>query len=228
MSKNLCEIEKKIGYEFKDKTLLREALTHKSCKKPYNNERLEFLGDAVLDLVIGEHLFRNFPHLHEGDLSKMRASLVNEKGFHKLAKAISLGECILISAAEENNRGRDKSSICSNAFEALMGAIYLESGLKEVEKITKRLLDEVYPRLDLKSIFMDYKTTLQEITQAKMGVIPKYEVISATGPDHNKEFEVAVKIDGKVYATAKGKSKKAAHQEAAKRAIEKIEEEKDG
>ncbi len=221
----VCEIEKNLEYQFKNKTLLDEALTHKSCKKPYNNERLEFLGDAVLDLVVGEYLYKKFPNLDEGDLSKMRASLVNEKGFFKLARAIKLGECLQISTAEENNKGRYKSSICSNAFEAVMGAVYLESGLKEVEKIVIRLIDEVYPRLDLKSVFSDYKTTLQEITQARVGVTPEYIVVRATGPDHNKEFEVMVKVAGKEYARAKGKSKKEAHQEAAKLAIEKIERE---
>ncbi len=221
----VCHLEENLGYKFKDRALLDEALTHKSCKKPYNNERLEFLGDAVLDLVVGEYLFKKFPNLHEGDLSKMRASLVNEKGFYRLAQKLKLGECIQISSAEENNRGRYKSSICSNAFEAIMGAIYLESGLKEVERIVTKLINEIYPNLNLKSVFMDYKTTLQEITQARVGVTPEYVVVRATGPDHNKEFEVMVKVAGKEYARAKGKSKKSAHQEAARLAIEKIERE---
>jgi len=129
-------LEEKINYQFDNKKLLDEALTHKSCKKPYNNERLEFLGDAVLDLVVGEYLYRKFPNFHEGDLSKLRASIVNEKGFQKFAKELNLGSYIYISVAEENNNGRHKASICSNAFEAVMGAIYLDGGLKEVENIT--------------------------------------------------------------------------------------------
>jgi len=216
----LCSIENRINYTFKNKDLIREALTHKSCKKPYNNERLEFLGDAVLDLVVGEYLYKKFPSFHEGDLSKLRASIVNEKGFQKFAGVINLGECIFISAAEENNEGRKKASICSNAFEAIMGAVYLEGGLKVVEDITIKLLEEVYPSVDLASIFRDYKTTLQEVTQAKMGVTPEYIVVSATGPDHKKEFQMLVKVAGKELATAKGKSKKEAQQEAAKIALD--------
>jgi ribonuclease-3 len=120
------ELERNIQYTFKNKELLTHALTHKSCKKPYNNERLEFLGDAVLDLIVGEYLYIKFPTANEGNLSKIRASIVNEKGFMRLANEISLGKYIMISNAEENNSGRNKPSILSNAFEALMGAVYLE------------------------------------------------------------------------------------------------------
>ncbi len=223
--KELHELEERIGYKFLGKSLILEALTHKSCKKPYNNERLEFLGDAVLDLIVGEYLFKKFPDVNEGDLSKLRASLVNEKGFQKLANSIELGKYIYISAAEENNDGRSKSSICSNAFEALIGAIYLESGLQKAEEISLRLLEEAYPKIDLKSVFRDYKTTLQEITQARMGVTPEYVVVSATGPDHKKEFEVMIKVGDRALTTAKGSSKKEAHQEAARLALELLSKE---
>jgi len=220
MPQNLKEFEDKLGYKFNNKQLLVEALTHKSYKKPYNNERLEFLGDAVLDLVIGEYLFFKFPNANEGELSKMRASLVNEEGFAKLAKELDLGKYIFISAAEENNNGRNKPSLLSNAFEAVMGAIYLESGLDEVKKITLRLLERVYPKIDLNSLFKDYKTSLQELTQAKFGTTPEYKLLSSYGPDHKKEFEVAVLLHGEELSVAKGKSKKAAQQEAAKKALE--------
>ena len=225
MIAKLPKLEERIGYTFQDDDLIREALTHKSCKKPFNNERLEFLGDAVLDLIVGEYLFKKFPEVDEGDLSKLRASLVNEKGFQKLANSIELGQYIHISAAEENNNGRSKSSICSNAFEALIGAIYIESGLKKAEEISLKLLEEAYPRIDLESVFRDYKTTLQEITQARMGVTPEYIVISAVGPDHNKEFEVMIKVNGRELSTAKGSSKKEAHQEAAKLALDVLRKE---
>lgn len=221
----LHKLEERLGYKFQKEGLILEALTHKSCKKPYNNERLEFLGDAVLDLIIGEYLFKKFPDVNEGDLSKLRASLVNEKGFQKLANSINLGKSIYISAAEENNEGRSKASICSNAFEALIGAIYLESGLKIAEEVSLRLLEEAYPRIDLESVFRDYKTTLQEITQAKMGVTPEYIVIAASGPDHKKEFEVMIKVAGRELSTAKGSSKKEAHQEAAKLALDVLKKE---
>ena len=138
MSKNIDTLEKKLGYIFEDKKLIIEALTHKSYKQPYDNERLEFLGDAVLDLIVGEYLFKKFSKSDEGKLSKIRASLVNEAGFDKLARSLDLGDYILLSNAEENNGGREKPSLLSNAFEAIIGAIYLESGLKTVNKIAFR------------------------------------------------------------------------------------------
>ena len=167
------ELEKSIKYKFKNKELLTHALTHKSCKKPYNNERLEFLGDAVLDLIVGEYLYIKFPTANEGNLSKIRASIVNEKGFMRLANEISLGKHIMISNAEENNSGRNKPSILSNAFEALMGAVYLEEGLETVRRITVEMMERVYPKIDLMTLFSDYKTSLQELTQARFGVTPE-------------------------------------------------------
>jgi len=216
---NLSKLEDKIDYKFKDEQLIIEALTHKSYKKPYNNERLEFLGDAVLDLIVGEYLFNKFPKKDEGVLSKVRASLVNEGGFAKLAEVINLGEYLYLSAAEENNKGRTKPSLLSNAFEALIGAIYLESGLEESKKVAIKLLEDTYPVIDLDTLCKDYKTTLQELTQATHGVTPTYELVSAKGPDHDKVFEVAVILDGKTIGKAKGKSKKTAQQEAAKIAL---------
>ncbi len=222
----LKPLEERLGYRFKERQKLVEALTHKSYKKPYNNERLEFLGDAVLDLIVGEYLFNRFPKAKEGELSKMRASLVNEAGFKKLADALDLGSYIYISAAEENNKGRQKPSLLSNAFEALMGAIYLESGLEEVRRITIGLIEACYPKIDLGSLFKDYKTTLQELTQARFGVTPDYVLKDATGPDHNKEFEVEVFVNERLLASAKGKSKKAAQQEAAHKALELLKKER--
>jgi len=216
----LQEFQKKLGYNFKNVELLKEALTHKSYKSPVNNERLEFLGDAVLDLIVGEYLFKKFPKAHEGELSKLRASLVNEEGFAKLANRLGIGNYIYISQAEENNDGRTKPSLLSNAFEAVMGAIYLESGLEKVRKLVLELLEKVYPKIDMDSLFKDYKTTLQELTQARFGVTPTYKLLHSSGPDHKKEFEVAVTLHDKTIATAKGRSKKAAQQEAAKKALE--------
>ena len=222
---DLSILENKLGYHFKDRTLLKTALTHKSSKQPYNNERLEFLGDAVLDLIVGEYLYHKFPAVSEGELSKLRASLVNEKGFEQLARLISLGEYIYLSLAEENNNGRQKPSILSNAFEALIGAIYLENGLEKATEVSLKLLEEAYPKIDLATVFKDYKTTLQEITQAHMGVTPQYIVTGSSGPDHKKEFVIMVKINNREIAQAKGKSKKEAQQEAAKQAIEKLKKE---
>jgi len=217
---NYSQLEKRLNYTFKNKQLIIEALTHKSDKKPYNNERLEFLGDAVLDLIVGEYLFSKFPKSNEGILSKIRASLVNESGFTLLAREINLGEHIFLSMAEENNNGRNKPSLLSNAFEAIIGAIYLEAGLGTAKEISIKLLEETHPKIDLDSLSKDYKTALQELTQATHGVTPLYEMLGSSGPDHKKEFEIAVILDEKNIATAKGKSKKEAQQKAAKIALE--------
>lgn len=213
-------LEKSIGVQFKDKRLITEALTHKSCKKPYNNERLEYLGDAVLDLVVGEYLYTRFPNANEGNLSKIRASLVNEKGFMRLAEKLRLGEYIMISSAEENNDGRKKPSILSNAFEALMGAVYLECGLDKVKEIAITLIEEAYPKIDLVTLSSDHKTSLQELTQARFAVTPEYVLVGSSGPDHKKEFTVEVLINKKSFGSAAGPSKKEAEQEAAKKTLE--------
>ena len=226
MNKKIETLEKRLGYEFKDKKLITEALTHKSYKQPYDNERLEFLGDAVLDLIVGEYLFVKFRKSDEGKLSKIRASLVNETGFDKLARALKLGECILLSNAEDNNGGREKSSLLSNAFEAVMGAIYLEAGLDVVGKIAIDLIESNYDEISLDSLFRDFKTTLQELTQARFGITPEYRVLASRGPDHLKEFEVGVFIEDKEYARAVGKSKKIAQQVAAEEAVVMLKREK--
>ncbi|MEN8303211.1 MAG: ribonuclease III [Campylobacterota bacterium] len=226
MGKSIDTLEDKLGYKFKDEKLIIEALTHKSYKQPYDNERLEFLGDAVLDLIVGEYLFMKFKNYDEGKLSKIRASLVNEKGFDKLARSLGLGQYILLSNAEEKNGGREKPSLLSNAFEAIIGAIYLEAGLQTVNAIAIKLIEENHADISLDSLFRDFKTTLQELTQARFGTTPEYKVIASRGPDHLKEFEVGVYIQDKEYARAIGKSKKIAQQEAAKEAVKLLNEEK--
>jgi len=219
LQRKLSILQKRLGYQFKNENLIIKALTHKSYKQSYNNERLEFLGDAVLDLIVGEFLFHKFPKVAEGELSKLRASLVNEKSFQKLAEILNLGEHIYISLAEENNKGREKSSLLSNAFEALMGALYLEAGLERAKEISIGLLTEAYPKINMETVFRDYKTTLQEFTQAKYGETPEYRLIHSYGPDHKKEFEMAVVVQGKEISRAKGKSKKWAQQASAEIAL---------
>ena len=216
-------LENALNYSFKNENLITEALTHKSYKKPYNNERLEFLGDAVLDLIVGEYLFKKFEKEDEGILSKIRASLVNEKGFTKLAQNINLGDSIFISLAEENNGGRSKPSLLSNAFEAVIGAIYLESGLVITSKIVVELIEKSYDNIDLNSLSKDFKTALQELTQADYGETPNYKMIRAFGPDHKKEFEIAVELQNKIISTAIGRSKKEAQQKAANIALKKLQ-----
>lgn len=219
---NLDKLQEFLGYKFKSEKLLKEALTHKSCKQAYSNERLEFLGDAVLDLIVGEYLFRNFAKTSEGDMSKLRAALVNEKSFAQMASRLNLADFIYLSTAEEHNGGRKKASIISDAFEALLGAVYLEAGLETARKIALNLLEICYPKIDLKSLVKDYKTALQEITQATLGVTPEYVLVRAFGPDHKKEFEIALMLNDREIARAMGGSKKEAQQLAAKIALEKI------
>ena len=226
MTNDFKKLEQCLDYDFKDKNLIIEALTHKSFKKPYSNERLEFLGDAVLNLIVGEFLYNKFPTSNEGELSKMRASLVNEQGFTKLAYQINLGDYIYVSNAEDRNHGREKPSILSDAFEAIMGAIYIESNLDTVKDIILKLLESGYETINLDNLFSDYKTALQEVTQAKFGMIPIYKLEQATGPDHKKEFEISIWIDDRCYGKAKGKSKKIAQQAIAKIALDKINNEK--
>ena len=223
---NLAYFQKKIGYTFKNVALIKEALTHKSVKKNTHNERLEFLGDAVLDLIVGEYLFKKFPHSPEGELSKMRAAMVNEKAFAKVARFLNVGEQLFISQSEEQNNGRNKDSILSNAFEAVIGAIYLESGLEMAREIMHRLLKEAYDEISPKSLSNDYKTALQELTQALFGVTPEYVVLDSKGPDHDKEFIIGVSIANKSYGKSIGKSKKEAQQNVAKIALEILRKQK--
>lgn len=225
MRQELETLQKRLGYQFKDQNLIIEALTHKSSKQTYNNERLEFLGDAVLDLIVGEYLYHEFKEVAEGELSKLRASLVNEKSFEKLARLLHLGEHIYISLAEENNCGREKSSLLSNAFEAIIGALYLEAGLERARALAIKLLEEAYPKIDMDAIFRDHKTTLQELTQAYFGMTPEYRLVRSFGPDHKKEFEIAVSVRGEDLAVASGKSKKEAQQKAAMIALEILKKE---
>ena len=213
-------LEEKLGYKFKDEKLLKTALTHKSVKGGANNERLEFLGDAVMDLVIGDYLFHKFSRLSEGDLSKLRAALVNEKSFAELAKYLNLGQHINISQAEEHNGGRLKASILSDAFEALMGAIYLESGFDAVRAASLKAFERCYPDINFDRMVKDYKTALQELTQARFAQIPKYVLVGSKGPDHKKEFEIALMLNEREISRAAGKSKKEAEQKAAKTALE--------
>lgn len=212
----LQNLQKQIDYYFKDLDLLALAMTHKSCKTQRNNERLEFLGDAVVDLVVGEYLFLRFPSHQEGKLSKIRASIVNEEGLAKFAKFIGIDQCLYLSSAEESNNGRNKSSILADAFEALIGAVYLESGFESARDVILSLLERFYSHVDFEGVVLDYKTALQEITQAMFGEIPEYILLQEIGPDHQKRFEMAVSIEGREYARAMGASKKQAQQECAK------------
>ncbi len=216
---NLEKLQEKLGYKFKNQTHLKIALTHKSAKNGHNNERLEFLGDAVMDLIVGEYLFKKFSS-DEGDLSKLRAALVNESSFSKFAKFLGIGENLNMSLSEERNGGREKPSLLSDAFEAIMGAVYLESGLQNTARIATTILEILYPRISFNELVRDYKTALQELTQAKFGVTPEYILLGSSGPDHKKSFEMAALVGGKRLSSAVGASKKEAEQKCAQIAIE--------
>ena len=216
---NLEKLQEKLGYKFKNLTHLKIALTHKSAKNGHNNERLEFLGDAVMDLIVGEYLFKKFSS-DEGDLSKLRAALVNESSFSKFAKFLGIGENLNMSLSEERNGGREKPSLLSDAFEAIMGAVYLESGLQNTARIATAILEILYPRISFNELVRDYKTALQELTQAKFGVTPEYVLLGSSGPDHKKSFEMAALVGGKRLSSAVGASKKEAEQKCAQIALE--------
>lgn len=224
-SSDYKELEKIIGYKFKSSKLVIQSLSHRSIRKEYNNERLEFLGDAVLSLVVGNFLYHKFPDLAEGKLSKMRASLVNEDSLVKLSENINLNKFVLISESEERNQGRYKKSIISDCFEAIIGAIYIESSMEFLEDFIINLINKTYVNLDLTTISQDFKTTLQEITQASLAVIPEYNLILEEGPEHKKTFTISISIDGKEYGQGEGENKKKAEQNAAKNAIKRINQE---
>ncbi len=227
---NLCN---HLDYKFENPDILRQALTHKSYLplEPddnfSNNERIEFLGDAVLDLVISEMLMQEFPELDEGGLSKFRASLVSESGLCKQARELGLGDCLLLGRGEEMTGGREKNSLLSDTFEAVMAAIYLDSrdknGLSEIARVIRNLFLPHLPENAEGYITRDYKSELQEHVQKITGLISTYELIHEKGPDHQKEFTMAVFVRDKEYGRGCGGSKKIASQLAAENALLRIQ-----
>lgn len=222
MKDRLKELEKRIGYQFHDHDLLRHALMHSSytnekhLKKYECNERLEFLGDAVLELVSSEFLYKDKPQVSEGELTKTRASMVCEPSLAFCARDIELGSYLLLGKGEEATGGRFRDSITSDAMEALIGAIYLDGGFTNAKEFIHRF---VLSDLENKILFFDSKTILQEIVQAEKDSKVSYKLLKEEGPDHNKSFYVEVLIGEKSYGTGKGRTKKAAEQEAAYQAI---------
>jgi len=221
MAEKLKELEERLGYSFKEKALLREALTHPSYGFPHN-ERLEFLGDSVLGVCITHLLFEAFPYAKEGELSKRRAHLVKEETLFEISHKLGLFEFLRLGKGEELDGGRGKPSVLASAFEALIGAIYLDGGLEEALKIIRRLFEDFIKEPSLKNT--DYKTQLQELIQAIFKETPVYKVISEKGPDHQKTFEAVVRIKGHIWGKGEGKTKKEAEQKAAKEALTKLNE----
>lgn len=217
-------LENVIKYKFKNSQLLTEALTHSSYanegrNKHQNNERLEFLGDSVLSVIVANHLFIKYPKLPEGELTKLRAALVCDRSLAGFANSIDLGEHLLMGKGEEHSGGRSRMSNLEDAFEALVGAIYLDGGLEEARKF---VIGFIPKNLDVSKIqkSSDYKTTLQEIIQQNPEEKLTYALVSESGPDHDKLFEVEVHLNSNVIGTGTGKSKKQAEQAAAKQSLE--------
>lgn len=218
----------RIGYQFKATEALEIAFFHKSygnerrTHKPLqvrDNERLEFLGDAVLDLAITEILLERYPDSTEGELSKLRASLVNERTLSALARELDLGAYIYLGKGEEQTKGREKDSILASTFEALVAAVFIDCGYQLTLKWVQTLFEQRLHTLQMPDTALDFKTRLQEIVQGKYRSTPRYELIQATGPDHEKVFEVHVLINNQAVAKGIGKNKKEAEQKAAEQAL---------
>ena len=222
-NETIKEFQEKIGYKFKNEKLIIEALSHSSyaneCKKQRkNNERLEFLGDSVLSVIVSDYIFEHFKHLPEGELTKLRASLVCEQALFDFSKKIDLGKYIFLGKGEEITGGRERPSIVSDAFEAVIAAIYLDGGLKVASKYVLSFIPEDVKPHSVVS-FVDYKTALQEIIQKKPEEKVEYVLTDESGPDHDKKFTVNVMLNSNVIGTGIGKSKKSAEQNAAKEAL---------
>lgn len=227
-TKRLIAFEEKIGYSFLSKEILRQALTHSSfanekrLNKLSNNERLEFLGDAVLELTTSEWLYHTYGNLPEGDLTKQRASMVCEPTLALCAKELNLGKYIYLGKGEDATGGRERDSILSDALEAVIGAIYIDGGFANAKEfISKHILADI----EHKKLFYDSKTILQEIVQSDYKQHLSYELLEEIGPDHNKKFTVVAKMDEQRLEIGSGRTKKAAEQEAAYRSILKLKRE---
>jgi ribonuclease-3 len=219
------EFEATLGLQFNDPSLLQRALTHRSYLNEHpdynlpHNERLEFLGDAIVDFVVGELLFHRFPEMQEGDLTGLRAALVRTEALAALARQINLGPVLLIGRGEETSGGRDRPLLLAGAFEALVGAIYLDQGLPQLRTWLLALVQPEAQRLAAGAFSKDAKSQLQELAQAELGHTPHYRTVSEIGPDHAKEFTVQVLVGEQVLGEGRGRSKQVAAQAAAADAL---------
>ena len=221
-------LEEELGYRFKDPSLLMQAMQHSSyVNEQHNsaledNERLEFLGDAVLDLVITHMLMDRFPKSREGDLSRMRATVVNESQLASVAQELKLGKFIMLGKGETQSHGEKKSSILADAFEAVVAAVYLDGGLQAAFGVIAKQFAPIIPLVEQKIDEEDSKSKLQELVQRRYKTIPRYRVVGERGPDHDKIFEVRLTVGDFLMTTGAGKSKKNAEQAAASLALEKL------
>ncbi len=217
-------IEKKLGYKFKNSEHLKKALTHSSFANEASlesNERLEFLGDAVLGFIVARILYDRFPDASEGKLSKMRSAIVSRMNFARFAQELRIDQEIMLGKGEENTGGRDRQSNLAGVFEALIGALYLDGGYRKVFTIVSRLLKDCLDEND--ELFNDYKTKLQELSQRNYKKVPRYKVVHEEGPPHDKVFHVEVKLSRKLLGKGVGRNKKEAEQAAAKQGLCTIE-----
>jgi ribonuclease-3 len=225
-SRVLRELQVKLGYQFRDDGLLDAALRHSSYAHEHpelssqSNERLEFLGDAVLELVVTHLLFERFPVASEGQLSKARSGVVNESRLAATARKLGLGDYLLLGRGEESQNGRDKPSILADAMEAVVAAIYLDGGLPAAQEALVEIMGSAAEQAIVRAPKKDYKTRLQEKVQEALHLTPRYRIVSAEGPDHDKTFQVVVEIDGQAVAEGSGRSRKEAEQEAAQRGLD--------
>lgn len=222
-------LEEALGHLFSDRRLLLQALTHRSWvnesrdSEEIHNERLEFLGDAVVDLAVGHLLMEVMPKAREGMLSKLRAIVVSEQGLADAGRNLHLGKYLRLGKGEEGTGGRDKSSLLADTLEALVGAVFVDAGFTAADRVVARCLDDVIRRAVAGHLNFDYKTRLQEVAQARSRRMPQYRVVEESGPDHEKLFTVEVSLSANSLATGTGSSKKEAEQAAASEALKNLE-----
>ncbi len=223
----VAALETRLGLALPDHVVALAALTHKSYVNEHreeeglaDNERLEFLGDAVIDLAVSHRLMERFPEAREGDLSKMRAAVVDEQGLSEMARALDLGGLLRLGRGEELTGGRGKASLLADAMEAVVGAVFVGSGLGPVLSIVDRFLGDAFARAAAGTLDRDFKTQLQELAQSRLRATPRYRVVAEHGPDHSKTFEVETDLRGEVVGHGSGRSKKDAEQAAAKLALD--------
>jgi len=229
----LKELQAALGVEFNDMKMLNQSLTHSSYAYELNgnngvsqNERLEFLGDVVLSLIVSEYIYKKYPHYMEGDLAKIRAKVVSRPILAKISKYLNLGNYLLLGKGEEMTNGRTRHSILADTFEAVIGAIYLDLGLEISRSFILKQIEEEIEKITDNVHVQDYKTDFQEFTQRKFKLLPVYKIIKKEGPEHRRTFEIAVMVKGKIWGIGRGGSKKQAQQKAAFFALQQVEAEK--
>ncbi len=223
-------LELKLGYHFSSRSLIQEALTHKSYRNEHpddpvgDNERLEFLGDAVLDLVVSRHLFFRYPQLPEGELTRVRAEVVHEGGLAGLGQSLGVGDALRLGRGEERTGGRQKDSLVADGTEAVLGALLCDAGYEAAEPVILSLIEQAVVQAVERKTVLDSKSLLQEILQGRFGQPPVYRVLKAEGPDHSRCYTVDVALNALVLGQGTGRTKKSAQQQAAEMALKKLED----